>query len=82
MKAVPIDPFLWAVRIGGMHVFVVTITASIVTLTCALENTCGDQPLMPLWLHSGIGSVVLIAATAGYTSSRQRGVGHDSGNLE
>lgn len=82
MKAVPTNPFLWAVRIGGMHIFVVTITASIVTLTCALENTCGDQPLMPLWLHSGIGSIVLIAATDGYRPPRRQGVGDDSGNLE
>ena len=79
----PYDPFPWSVRVAGMSVFVVTVTASIVTLICSLESSCDRYPVNSLWLQSGFGGLVLLAATANYRAPKQpkKPDDIDSGNL-
>jgi hypothetical protein len=65
------DPFLWSVRVAGMSVFVVTVTASIVTLLCSIESECNKYPVNSLWLQSGFGSLVMLAVTAKNRAPKQ-----------
>ena len=85
MATAPLDPFLWATRVGGMYIFVATLTASVVTLTCALEGNCEAGLVMPLWLYGGVGAFTLISTTATY-SALKTPVSKDkqtfSGNLD
>lgn len=63
-------PYKWGIRVGGMVVFLLSVTAAVVTLNCSVGTKACDKELIDsLWKDSLVGSLALIAATAGQVAS-------------
>lgn len=60
------NPYKWGVKVTGMVIFLLAITATIVTLNCSLgTKSCEKGIVDNLWRDSLIGALALMTATAG-----------------